>query len=473
MPAKWIAATTAAVVIGLLTAWFGLLVPAGVVALALAAAYVLLIFRNPDRGLWLLALVLPYERIGSVPAGFFTLKLGHLVCAFMLIAWGAVAVIKRSFRLVSDPLRIPLLLLLAASVLSLINALNMQRGIVLIVQLLIGFAVYLLVINFLSRRVLKGVLISLWVGAVVVALFGLYQFVGDYLGLPTSLTGLLPQYSGSQVFGFARIQSTSLEPLYFANYLLLPILTALAFSIGTRSRRRFWLVPLILLLLVVFVLTLARGAYLGLVAGVIAVAVAYWRTIITPRVVATVVASLAAVAMIAVILLQTTGGGKTNPLETFARQVGVAGKDVSSQQRLGSIAAAQQLVGLHPLIGLGIGNFGNYYQDPLTIPSPDRVVPQVVNNQTLETLVETGLFGLLALVLIWVVLADRSLRAYRASATNPTLRAAVVGSAAAVLAIFVQAQTFSAIYLLHVWFAVGLLVGSQNLVLLPKKAQPR
>lgn len=457
---------------GLFAATHGALVAGALFTVLLATAYGAILLRYPGRGLWLLAAVLPYERLGAWSLGFFTLKFGHLISAAMLVSWAARSVLTKSFRLIYDPLRIPLVLLLSAGVLSLVNAVNPVRGIALLAQLLIGFAVYTLVINFLGRKNLKATLLALWGGALLVSLFGLYQFVGDYLGIPPALTGLLPSYSGSRVFGFARIQSVSLEPLYFANYLLLPLLTAAAYFFGTTGKRRLWLIPYLLVLILVVVLTLARGAYLGLAAGGLLLLILYWRRIFTPKVVAGVLASFAAIAIGAVaLLLQTAATEGEAPLEVFSKQITGTGQDVSTQQRIGSISAARQLVFDHPLIGVGVGNFGEYYQDPRTQPSPDRSVSQVVNNQPLETLVEMGVFGLGALLLVIFVLFERTLRAFRSVAGNQILRAALAGAAAAVLAIFVQAQTFSAIYLMHVWFAVGLLVAVQNMILLPRKEQ--
>ena len=434
----------------------------------LFVAYLLLLLRYPERGLWLLAIGLPYERLGTLPTGVFTLKFGHVVTAFIVISLAARAVITKTIRFAADPLRLPLLFLLFAGVLSLINAVDLVRGAALIGQLLIGYLVYFCVVNLLSRANVWPTLLALWFGAGIVALFGLYQFVGDYLGLPPSVTGLVASYSGAAAFGFARITGPSLEPLYFANYLLLPILTAVAFLIGTRGKGRIRLASFLAVVGVVFVLTLARGAFLGIAAGLLLIIVRYWRELLRPKVIGTAVAMLLVAGVAVVALLLQTVHGAESPLDAFGHQLGVTGTDVSSQQRIGTVEAAAGLVHDHPLIGVGVGNFGQYYQDPLTGPSENQV-PQTVHNQPFETLVETGVIGLAALALVGFVLLKRTIEAWK-KVQGRFLTAALVGSAAAVLAIFVQAQTFSALYLMHVWFAIGLLVAVQNLILTPRKA---
>ncbi len=434
-------------------------------ALLLFAGYALVLLRWPERGLWLLAVGLPYERLGTLPLPGFTLKFGHVVAAFIVISLAARAAITRTVRFATDPLRIPLLLLLFASVLSLVNAPDVVRGAALIGQLLVGYLIYFCVVNLLSRRNAWPTLAALWIGAAVVTVFGVYQFVGDYLGLPPDLTGLVASYSGAAAFGFARITGPSLEPLYFANYLLLPILTAAAFLLGTRGKGRVRLGAFLALAGTVFVLTLARGAFLGLAAGLLVLGLRYWRELFRPKVIVAGLSVVIVAGAAVVWLLLQSAHGNESPLDAFTRQLEVTGSDTSSQQRIGTVEAAADLVRDYPLTGVGVGNFGHYYQDPASTVS-DNQVPQTVHNQPFETLVETGVIGLAALALVGFVLLRRTIEAWR-KVRGAFLTAALVGTAAAVLAIFVQAQTFSAIYLMHVWFAIGMLVAVQNLILTP------
>lgn len=437
-------------------------------AALLFAAYVSLLLRWPERGLWLLAVGLPYERLGTLPLPGFTLKFGHVVAVFIVGSLAARAAITKTIRLAVDPLRIPLLLLLFASVLSLVNAPDLVRGAALIGQLLVGYLIYFCVINLLSRRNVWPTLAALWIGATVVTAFGVYQFVGDYLGLSPDVTGLVASYSGAAAFGFARITGPSLEPLYFANYLLLPILTAAAFFLGTKGKGRIRIAGFLALAGVVFVLTLARGAFLGLVAGLAVLGLRYWRELFRPKVIITGISVIVVAGVAVVWLLLQSAHGDESPLDAFSRQLEVTGSDTSSQQRIGTVEAAADLVRDYPLTGVGVGQFGNYYQDPASTVS-DSQVPQTVHNQLFETLVETGIIGLAALVLVGFVLLKRTIEAWQ-KVRGAFLTAALVGTAAAVVAIFVQAQTFSALYLMHVWFAMGMLVAVQNLILVPRRA---
>src|SRR5690606_6265065 len=80
-----------------------------------------------------------------------------------------------------------------------------------------------------SRIQVENIVIT---AGVLTAVFGLYQFVGNsYFNLSSTYTGLAEAYEKG-TFAFARVQSVGLEPLYYANFLLLPIFILLARMLG-------------------------------------------------------------------------------------------------------------------------------------------------------------------------------------------------------------------------------------------------
>ena len=113
-----------------------------------------------------------------------------------------------------------------------------------------------------------------------------------------------------------------------------------------------------------------------------------------------------------------------------------------------------------------VGQFGPYASINPSYEPKDGW--KIVNNLTLEVLAEAGMLGLIALALAFAILIVRSIRAIR-RARSPNPRALLVGGLAAVIGILVQYQTFSILYIMHVWVAVGLLVAFQNLVLAPPR----
>ena len=83
------------------------------------------------------------------------------------------------------------------------------------------FGALFLIMNF-TTNVWKRI-IELAHILILCSVFGLYQFFGDIIGLPTFATGLKDHYTKA-VFGIPRIQGTAVEPLYFAGMLVIPLL---------------------------------------------------------------------------------------------------------------------------------------------------------------------------------------------------------------------------------------------------------
>lgn len=117
-----------------------------------------------------------------------------------------------------------------------------------------------------------------------------------------------------------------------------------------------------------------------------------------------------------------------------------------------------------PLVGIGLGNFGPYIKH-YPVEKPDAGW-DIVNNEYLELLAETGMLGLGSVLLLLIVIFSRSLTAYRA-ANDEYFRAVLVGLTAALVAIFAQYIFFSTFYIIHIWVLFGLIVGVQNLILKP------
>jgi hypothetical protein len=64
-----------------------------------------------------------------------------------------------------------------------------------------------------------------------------------------------------------------------------------------------------------------------------------------------------------------------------------------------------------------------------------------------------------------LVLLTRSVKAWRKAKSDPLLRAILVGLTAALCGILVQYNTFSVLYITHIWFTIGLLITVQNIIL--------
>ncbi len=321
-----------------------------------------------------------------------------------------------------------------------------------------------LAISSITRRVdPRKLLWALGWSAGAACLYGLFQYFGDLRGLPLNVTGLKAAYSG-QIFGFARIQAWSLEPLYFANYLLLPISVIL--GVGSFIRR-FWLLGI--LFMVTLMLTLSRGGVLALVlimVGWLAIFL-FWK-MYRPAGTLALMAAISLVLTAGILLIavpslkyqapaeaqaQPSVSASPAPLTVYSAQIGTLEVGKKGENRGYTRSVAWQAFLEHPIMGVGPGGFGTY------LHRRDSAYPaaQTVNNEYFELLAETGVFGFLTLFLFSAVLILQSVRVLR----SPQVIGSALGWAALLylVAVGVQYYSFSTLYIPHIWVAVGILMG--------------
>ncbi len=308
-----------------------------------------------------------------------------------------------------------------------------------------------------------------WVAGVVVG-FGYYQYIGDVLGLPQSWTLLRGSYSSIATYPFPRVQSFALEPLYLAHYLFLPIGVLL---IRFLRRRRAPLVEQIVLIftLALFMLSLSRGAILGLLLAVVLMLVVgrSWRLLGYFA----KTTGLALVIVFAMLLLagvaQNARTSVTPSTEGSAGTTGTVGaftshavdlNDGSARTRFDLWPPTIKIFTEHPLTGVGPNNSRLLLHDGAnSISTGEANKLQPVNNDYLAYLSEMGLVGLLlTLPLIWFVL--RALwGVVRARLDHPSSPYAF-----ALLGMAFEANAFHSLLLLRTWVVIALLVAGARLV---------
>lgn len=137
----------------------------------------------------------------------------------------------------------------------------------------------------------------------------------------------------------------------------------------------------------------------------------------------------------------------------------------SYNERVETVTQARQLWEAHPWLGNGPGSFGpSVAADPLAFPDQGW---KIVNNEYIELLAENGLIGLIAILVIAFIALIRTVKALLQPHIDPLLHGLLVACAAAFVGILVQYNTFSTLYLFHIWFVVGLLIALQNMILQP------
>jgi O-antigen ligase len=431
-------------------------------AIILAILILLIIKASKDLvgALLILIFFLPFERIPTTEVGGFTLKINHIVGFILIIFW----LLNRLFynkKFVKNPISLILLIFVSSMILSTIFAPLRSRALTFLVINIFTILLSVLTVDILRNReainrVEKVIFASSW----VVLIFSIWQFMGDMAGLPIAVTGLVEGYS-KITFGFPRIQAFSKEPLYLGNYLLLPISFIMA-KVFSKTQKKYTDWFLLFGLIIVFILTLSRGALLGLGVFAIMLALFYPKKIFTPKTISVSIITLV-VAFTAVIIGIGLVGPNTQEKLVNRLLVKDYNKSESTVSRLSEGQNAIIDWQEHKFFGVGLGNFGgsrtNYdINDPKTL--------DIVNDEYLEVLAETGIFGFGTFLILIIAIISRSVYVVRQiSKKDNSLQPLVVCLTAGLIGMLSQYFFFSTLGIIHIWVTIGLLVAIQSIAL--------
>jgi teichuronic acid biosynthesis protein TuaE len=336
------------------------------------------------------------------------------------------------------------------------QAVNLNRAIVVVISMGLMLCLYIVMSMILQKKedlifALKGLL---W-GALISAIFGLYQFFGDMIGLPISMTLLKTGYDSS-TFGFARVQAGSYEPLYFANYMFIPMFLILFLNLSDTVKEVFnkrLSIAIAILLTINFVLAISRGAFLAAGMTGLILMIMQAKKILT----------LKNVIIVSCFALLTVGGvyfallrSEPRAIDEFVSHLMVEDRDngESVVLRISTSAEAMEIFSQNPLLGVGPGNFGPEREGYPSEP-PEGGWP-IVNNEYLEIAAEQGVVGIFGFLLLVVVAVTRLISVYRRS-SDLLIKNVSVALLFAFVAVLIQYMTFSTLYITHIWYLIGLI----------------
>ena len=310
--------------------------------------------------------------------------------------------------------------------------------------------------------------------SIFVALFCMYQFIGDTFGLSSKYLLLDTRYT-KLIFGFPRVQGFAIEPLYLANYLMIPIGLSLGAIIVNPKRYLYGLLTLFSYLVW---LTVARGAYIAILSMyLVAFATLFYKKDY-PRVL-NLLAVIFVSAILSISSIWASGKFATQlpdstksqtEYQTTIPQEGIDAEgntqrlvehttgftdETSFTDRIKTSKTAKQLFASNPLVGVGPGNFGRYVTEKY--PGIYTDIDQIVNNESLELLSEVGLLGF-AMLAGFVVWCLRRISRYSVSKNSAESNIWFYATTIMVLGFIVQWQTFSTLYVTHIWVMIGVML---------------
>ncbi|MBI4744909.1 MAG: O-antigen ligase family protein [Actinobacteria bacterium] len=448
--------------LGILIGVLAFISPFWTILLASVFLLGIVFFKDYKIGLVPLVFFLPFQRLLTFEFKGYTIQLSYVLAIFTLV-FLMIDLIVRGFidrrdacptgeehrGVIRTPLGWPLLVFMLTNFISTINAINKTRSFAIMLWALASVAVYYAVVNLIrDKETLVKTMNVLITSAAVVSLFGLYQFVASYIGLPTFLRDNYLSQGGY----LTRIHSTTLEPLIFASYLLIVIPVAVSLlRIKDSSFKHSKLILNLLLMCSALFLTLSRGGFAGLI---ISLAVIFLLSKNTKRykglyikIVAVFVLAVVVFSLF-LIVIAPQGTITTTIYQGTIARVG------SSAERAVFLKAALRMFLKSPFLGIGVGNFGPYYNKLFFLSTVKVGDFRMVNNVPVEILAETGIFGFLAGLWLWLSYVVNLWKVIRKT-KDELIYSLSAGFMAGFMALSFQYLTFSPFYAAWTWFLLG------------------
>ena len=405
----------------------------------------------------LLVFLLPFERIPSLDIFSSTIRLSQLVgLALIFVSVGPII----DFYKIKP--RLPKLLLPAfilSYLVSAVLATDLKRAAMIWIFTVFVALVGSAIAATFTANELPRLEKYLYISTAIVLVVGFYQYFGDVFGLSPAMTGLRDIYT-KEVFGFPRIQSTALEPLYYGSFLLIPYCLLLAKRLigykGITTAQTILFVALTAQVL----LTVSRGAiYGGILATALLVILLLFKKGTSFKRVAVAVGLLLVAAAFALFftwlptkIINTPK--TTNNTEKLVKQASnFTSQDDRKRNRLLAAEAFKQ----DPVLGIGPGNFSQYAVTKY--PKYAKAAPVIVNNEPLELLAEAGIIGFVLFIAFvgWFYITV-SYGYIKGRYNNRQLVYWVPAILVYLVTLAIQYQTFSTLYIMHVWVVIGLLM---------------
>jgi hypothetical protein len=429
------------------------------VAICLLFGYFLLI--NEKFRLFMLIFSMPLTVVSYYMA--FTLKMWMCVWFFSMVLWVSKLLLEKK-KLKIDAMTLLLWVLLVVNVLSVANAINGVRAVKILIQYVMLFMLAFYVSKTINteKKIMFAVKCVMITGTLI-GVYGIVQWIGNLHGydikLPIErlniysqdmLSGMRPWhvYIGKRLV--PRIRAAFPDPNIFGGYMLsfLPIIISLLlFRIANRMKVTFYVFAGIVGIIAVLG-AVSRTALGGGAIGLLIV-LYYWRRKLLTRHVIVIVLMIA----IALPLLRVILPGRAGSIMDLSLYTGRIGQtfrhdDGSTAIHMKLASDAINLWEEHPLLGVGIGNFGAYSDSGGKVNGSSH-------SAFMSILAETGVLGGAAniiMVTVLIFLLIRNTRHIEKYSYWFALNVGLLGS-------FVATTSANITYIFYneafVWFLIG------------------
>ncbi len=374
----------------------------------------------------------------------FSIAVSHVSLGALFLLAGYKYGIKKD-SLISTPLDYAIILYLSIVLISGLVGFSPTRSLLSIAAHW-HIAIYLMVANWLPDR--KTAIRLIYVIFAVAALNGLYGIIQYYSGgLDLFRTDELILTWGDHV----RATGTYRHFMTFAGQMLMMILFGIGLLLFWARGPVFWvLASAVALLFGGLLFSLTRSAWLGLVAGLLAIGwLKGWKAL-----------ALLTATLVAAILLSFT---MYPELRERAASIANLKTDQSNLERIRMWRATLDMIQDHLLLGVGIGNYRmalDQYRDRYGAGSHSDA-----HNTLLQQTAQNGLIGLAAFVMIWYLFFREGIRNVMDS-SDPFIRGVTAGAIGALVGFHVaglfEHNLGDSEVAMMMWFIVGMAMAART-----------
>jgi O-antigen ligase len=434
------------VALGALVGWL----PLEIMLPALATVGVVVgMLIAPVVGLYALLVAIPFSPSLEVEEAGFSISVFEPLAAALLLFWLARGVARGQIELPRSGLFGGLFLVVSALLVAATGATSLPLAAKETLKwMLLALAFAVTVTQVRSDRGVRTLLTVLFLAGAGQALVGVAQFLGGW-GPPAFAIG-----------GFMRAHGMFGQPNPFAGYLgsILPIALAMSL-VASPGYFRYVALFAVTCTSAGVALSLSRGAWLGLILAIAAMAVAWGprsRRLVTPTAAALLLVGLLGVVGALPPALADRVTSITNNFGIFdAREVRPTAENFAVVERMAHWQAGWEMFLDYPIFGVGPGNYPAVY-DRYAIPGWRESLGHA-HNYYINMAAEAGLVGLIALLLLSALAYRATVRQIR-RATEPFRRALAIGLLGSLVLLSVH-NMFDNLLVHGVGIQIGMLLG--------------
>lgn len=420
---------------------------------ALLIIFVTLFFIDLEYGILAIIFVIPWAWNSlAIQSGLISVKLSYVLITIAIAFFLYKLLIAKEYHWIKTPLDKGLLFFLAINLLSLVVAIDLAWSIKEFFQILLYIVTFFLLTNTLTtRQSINRAGKMLVLATTSLAIVGL-------LGL----SGYKPEAAGS----FSRVLAGFKDPNLLANFLLMGLPLALAFTLGENSLRKKIIYFMSLALIgAALLLTYSRaGWFTGIFIFMLVIYLTKSR--------------MAGIAIMLSIFLVVGIFGFSN-LASYKERATL--DDPSTRTHVYYWLTAATVSAKHPLLGIGVGAFPIFfsrYQGTSMLP-PKEIYGEKIyiaekpgrqraaHNALLQMWSEIGTVGLLAFLLVIGIFIKTMLSSIAAT-TDGRMQFILIGLFASVIGVLIHNLSITNL-IDHFWMTLGIATAATRISALSPK----